>query len=277
MKQRISYQGIAGAYSFSACQKAAPDYEPLACTDFLSAIKAVQNGEAECAMLPVNNKIAGRVADIHRLIPDSGLFIVGEYYLPIQHCLLGVPGTNIDDIKIVSSHVHALPQCEKYIAEHPSWSKLVSGDTATAAFDVSQKQDKTRAAIASPDAAKIYELKILADNIADVTGNVTRFIIMAPETSYAPKYLHDVKTSLLFKIKEGGPGQLYNALGGFAKNSINMTTLESYQDDRLEISSFYCEVERHIDDPHMKAAMEELSKYAEPKIIGVYPAHKIGV
>jgi prephenate dehydratase len=271
MTQYISYQGIPGAYSYTASKLAAPEYEPLACPDFLSAIRAVQDQKAGFVMLPVNNKIAGRVADNHRLIPESGLYIVGEYYLPIQHCLLGVPGTTMADIKTVSSHIHALPQCEKFIAKQ-GWDKLTSGDTATAAKDVLERNDKSRAAIASLDAAKIYGLDILAENIADVSGNVTRFIIMAPEPIYPPQYTPNVKTSFLFNVKEG-PGQLYNALGGLAKNEINMTTLESYNDN-MELSGFFCEVQGHLDRPEMQEAMKELGQHAKDiRILGVYPAH----
>lgn len=274
MKLNISYQGIPGAYSWSACQQAFDKdyYEPMDCPDFLSAIKAVQQGKASCAMLPVNNKIAGRVADIHRLIPDSGLYIVGEYYLPIKHCLLGIPGTKISDIKHVTSHVHALPQCERYIDQY-GWNKVTSGDTATAAQKVHQKQEKEWAAIASPDAAELYNLEILADNIADVSGNVTRFIMMAPEASYPSKYTTDVKTSMLFSLKHDGPAQLYHALGGFAKNGINMTTLESYHDDNLNLSRFLCEVEKHAESPAMQAALEEMKTHVDVKILGVYQKH----
>lgn len=252
MTKKISFQGVPGAYSHLACLEAAPGHAPLPCPDFESAIAAVHEGEAALAMLPIDNSIAGRVADMHHLLPRSRLHIIGEHFQPVHHCLLGVKGTSLETIKKVTSHIHALPQCRDIIAKH-GWEKIV--------------------AIASSLAAELYGLEILATNIADVKNNTTRFAIMAEHPLYpAPEHPRCV-TSLVFNVRSV-PAALYKALGGFATNGINLTKIESYVvDGSFDAARFYCEIEGHPDTESMRMALEELAFFGEYAILGVYPAH----
>jgi prephenate dehydratase len=272
MKRKISFQGVLGAYSHMACAAAMPECEPLPTPDFESMIAAVQSGEAEHAMAPIDNSIAGRVADIHHLLPKSGLYIVAEHFQPIEHCVLGVKGAKLSDIKTVTSHIHALPQCRDFIAKN-KWEKFVSSDTAVAAALVAEKKDKTLCAIASKMAAELYGLDILAENIADKGSNTTRFVILSPKETRAAAD-KKVMTSLVFHVKSV-PAALYKALGGFAVNGVNLTKLESYSDGTdFSDAAFYAEIEAHPDSDAMKHALNELSHFSHAvKILGVYESH----
>jgi prephenate dehydratase len=272
MTKKISFQGELGAYSHMACRAAAPGYEPLPCSDFETAILAVREKRADLAMLPIDNTIAGRVADIHFYLPKSGLHIIGEFFMPVRHALLGIKGAKIGDIKTVTSHLHALPQCRDIIARH-KWQKIITSDTALAAKEVAERNDKTWAAIASELAGEIYGLDILQKNIADHDSNTTRFIIMSREEKIPP-VSDRVVTSVIFRVRSV-PAALYKALGGFATNGLNLTKLESYfVDGGFDAAEFYCEIEGHPDTIAMRHAMDELNHYASSvMILGVYPMH----
>ena len=273
MSPLISYQGQPGAYSDLACQEAAAGYTPLPCDTFKNALDAVQNGQAQRAMIPIDNSLAGRVADIHRLLPDSNLFIVGEHFLPIHHNLLGLQDAEISDISEVYSHVHALPQCEKLIREL-NVKPIVYGDTALSAKMVAEKGMKNRASISSSAAARIYGLKILRANIEDHANNTTRFVILDQQAE-VPEFNPEKRfvTTLIFRLGSF-PAVLYKCLGGFATNGINLTKLESYMvEGDFNKVEFYCDVEAHINDPAMKFAMEELSFFTDDiRNFGTYPA-----
>jgi prephenate dehydratase len=272
--QKISFQGRLGAYSHTACVTAFPKLEPLPCNGFAEAFRAAETGRALYAMIPIDNSIAGRVADIHNLLPASPLTIVAEHFIPVHHCLLGVPGAKLEDVKTVYSHVHALPQCKKFIAEH-NLKPEVFEDTAGSAAKVAEMADPKFAAIASGLAAELYGLKILKKNIEDESGNTTRFIILAkgakkPEMVKGRKYL----TSLIFKVRNI-PAALYKGLGGFATNGINITKLESYlEGNKFHSARFYCEVEGHPDEIGFLHALDELQFYAaDIRMLGTYPRH----
>jgi prephenate dehydratase len=274
MTRKIAFQGKPGAYSHTACVTAFPKLEPLPCPTFAEAFKAVEAGRADMAMIPIDNSIAGRVADIHHLLPRSPLSIVAEHFIPVRHCLLGVSGAKISDIKTVYSHIHALPQCRKIIAKL-GLKPVVFEDTAGSAQKVAEMNDIYHGAIASELAAKLYGLKILKRNIEDEAGNTTRFIVLAKSAKKHPqqkgkKYL----TSLIFEVRNI-PAALYKALGGFATNGINITKLESYLGgNRFQSASFYCEVEGHPDAPGFCHALEELKFFAAHiRMLGTYPTH----
>lgn len=272
MKQKISFQGVLGAYSHMACAAAAPEYEPLPCADFESMLAVVADGRAARAMAPIDNSIAGRVADIHHLLPQSGLCIVAEHFQPIEHVLLGVKGATLSDIKTVTSHIHALPQCRQFIARN-KWEKFVSSDTAAAAALVAEKGDKSLAAIASRLAAELYGLDVLASDIADRGRNVTRFVVLSPQKE-TPPVGAAVMTSLVFHVRSV-PAALYKALGGFAENGVNLTKLESYSDGTdFSDAAFYAEIEGHPSSPGVAAAFAALEHYAHViDWLGTYPAH----
>lgn len=271
---KIAFQGRAGAYSHTACVTAFPKLEPLPCPTFAEAFKAVETGKADMAMIPIDNSIAGRVADIHHLLPKSPLSIVGEHFIPVHHCLLGVEGAKVSDIKTVYSHIHALPQCRKIITRL-GLKPVVFEDTAGSAQKVAEMKNIHHGAIASALAARLYGLKILQRDIEDEAGNTTRFIVLAkaakkPTRRPNQKYL----TSLIFEVRNI-PAALYKALGGFATNGLNITKLESYlEGNRFHSASFYCEVEGHPDETGFKHALEELQFFAASiRMLGTYPAH----
>jgi prephenate dehydratase len=224
-------------------------------------------------MIPVDNSLAGRVADVHRLLPENELFIIGEYFQQVHHHLLGVKGAKISDVEFVHSHIHALPQCRKMI-DRLKLKARVNADTAGAAKDISEKGDKKHAAIASSLAAQIYGLEVLEENVHDADHNTTRFLILSREPQVPP--LGDgtgTLTSLLFEVRHI-PASLYKTLGGFATNGISMTKLESYVDENFQAAQFYCEVEAHPESPAFKLALEEMGFYAEDvKFLGAYPVH----
>lgn len=268
----IAFQGAPGAYSDLSCRAVFPEAETVPCSSFEDAFAAVSKGHADLAMIPIENTLAGRVADVHHLMPASGLYIIGEHFQPIRHCLLGIKGSKIEGLKRVHSHVMALPQCRKAIREmklHP----VVHEDTAGAAAKVAHDGDVTQAAIASELAAKIYGLHILKRDIQDRDDNVTRFVILS-KTPLTPKSKDGaVMTSFIFGVRNI-PAALYKALGGFATTGINMTKLESYLGEGFSAAEFYCEVEGHPDDKSMQLAFEELRFYAtDIKVLGTFPLH----
>lgn len=275
MTEKIAFQGRAGAYSHMACLSAFPSYEPLPCPTFADAFKAAETGRAAVAMIPIDNSIAGRVADIHHLLPRSPLAIIGEHFIPVHHCLLGVKGAKVSDIKTVYSHVHALPQCRKIIGEK-GWKPVVFEDTAGSAAKVAEMKDKSYAAIASSLAAKLYGLKILQKDIEDEEGNTTRFIALAKSAKTPPrKKGQKYVTSILFKV-HNIPAALYKALGGFATNGINILKLESYlEGNKFHSAQFYCEFESHPEDISFQYAIDELRFYAaDIRMLGTYPEHR---
>jgi prephenate dehydratase len=271
--RRIAFQGEPGAHSHLAIAEAYPDCEAVPCATFEDAFAAITGGEAELGMIPIENSVAGRVADIHHLMPDSGLHIVAEHFMPVRHQLLGIKGARLEDIKTVESHVHALGQCRKII-RRLGVKPLVAADTAGSAREVAQVGDKTRAAIASRLAAEIYGLEILARDIEDEAHNTTRFIVLSRDASWAGNSGNAVITTFVFRVRNV-PAALYKALGGFATNGVNMTKLESYMiEGNFFATQFYADVEGHPEERKLVLALEELAFFSkEMKILGVYPAH----
>ncbi len=267
----IAYQGVEGAYSHLACKKAFPNSITIACDSFCDAMKLVESGTANLAMIPVENSTAGRVEEIYRLIPELALYIVEEHFEPVNHCLLGVKGSNKNSIKYVSSHPQALAQCHNNITKL-NIKALAKFDTAGSAREVSKKNDPIYAAIASNLAAKLYNLEILDDKFGDLKGNVTRFIILSKEMS-TPVYKKDEEyiTSLIFQVRDI-PAALYKALGGFATNSVNLIKLESYSiPGSLQASQFHIDIDAHPNEKNLKLAIEELTFFAkEIKYLGIY-------
>ncbi|HZS85845.1 MAG TPA: prephenate dehydratase [Stellaceae bacterium] len=272
--QTIAFQGAHGAYSDLACRQVFPAMTTLPCRNFEEAILAVREGRAALAMLPVENSVAGRVADIHHLLPDSGLHIIGEHFARVEHHLLALPGAAIGDLKAVKSHVHALSQCRSLIREL-KLTPIVAGDTAGAAAEVARGGDRSVAAIGSELAGRIYGLQSLRQNIEDAEHNTTRFLIMSPQ---AREPANDdgalVVTSFVFRVRNV-PAALYKALGGFATNGVNMTKLESYMlGGAFTATQFYADVEGHPEDRPVRLALEELRFFSrEVRILGVYPGH----
>jgi prephenate dehydratase len=270
-KGKIAYQGEPGANSHIACVQAAPDHEPLPCRTFEDAFQAVESGKAELAMIAIENTTAGRVADVHHLLPGSHLSIVGEHFLRIEFHLMALPGVKLEDIKEVHSHVHALGQCRKFIRAN-KLKPVVAVDTAGAARELSETKIRTQGAIATKLAAETYGLKILAKNIEDEEHNTTRFVILS-------KKQRDVKssgkmiTSFVFRVRNV-PAALYKAMGGFATNGVNMTKLESYQlEGQFSATQFYADIEGSPDDQNVKLAMEELGFFTSyVRVLGSYPA-----
>jgi len=269
---RIAYQGEPGANSHSVCQENYPEAEAIACASFEDVFAAVRNGEADLAMIPIDNSLAGRVADIHHFLPTSGLHIIAEHFQRIQFTLLGTEDCTLESIRSVHSHVHALGQCRKIIKKY-RWEPVISGDTAGAAREVAEAGDKTRAAISPPTAAHIYGLSVLAEDIEDEEHNTTRFVLLSPEPIRAPANNGPVVTSFIFNVRNL-PAALYKALGGFATNGVNMTKLESYMvGGRFAATQFLAEVDGHPDEPGVARALEELGFFTDQvKILGIYPA-----
>jgi prephenate dehydratase len=269
---RISFQGEPGANSHIACSEVFPDLEPLPCPTFEDALAAVKSGEARYAMIPIENSVAGRVADIHHLLPKAGLYIVGEHFLPIRFQLLGLKGTKLADIKDVYSHVHALGQCRKIIRKL-SIRPHVAGDTAGSARQVAEWGDKSRAALAPRLAAEVYGLDILASDVEDEKHNTTRFVILSRDKLEPAPGLADYVTTFVFRVRNV-PAALYKAMGGFATNGVNMTKLESYQlDGAFTATMFFSDIEGHPADRPVQLALEELRFFStELTILGTYRA-----
>lgn len=272
---RISFQGDYGANSDMACRDMFPDMEPLPCQTFEDAFLAVENGEADLAMIPIENTIAGRVADIHHLLPESRLHIIGEYFMPIRFQLMVLPGVSRDEIRTVHSHIHALGQCRKIVRAN-GWKPVVAGDTAGAAKLVAEMGDRSMAALAPRLAADLYKLEIVAENVEDTENNVTRFVILSRDPKNIKRQADNdvIVTTFVFNVRNI-PAALYKALGGFATNSINMTKLESYQlGGKFIATQFYADIEGHPDDAHVRQALDELRYFSEKvRILGSYPAH----
>jgi prephenate dehydratase len=273
MTNKISFQGEPGANSHIACNEAYPDMEPMPCPTFEDAFAAVQEKRAALAMIPIENSIAGRVADIHHLLPTSALHIVGEHFLPIHFQMMAIPGATLKTIKDVYSHVHAIGQCRK-IVRKLGLRAHVAGDTAGSARQVAEWNDPTKASFAPRLAASIYGLTILAEDVQDESNNTTRFVILSRKPAIAERNGQPLVTSFVFRVRNVAAA-LYKALGGFATNGVNMTKLESYMvEGQFTATQFYVEVDGHPDDPGLKNALEELAFFSkELRIIGVYPAH----
>ena len=271
--KKIAYQGEPGANSHIACRDVYPDWEPLPCASFEDAFAAISDGSAELGMIPIENSLAGRVADIHHFLPGAGLHIIGEYFLPIHFQLLAIEGASLQTIKSVYSHVHALGQCRKIIREY-GLKPIVTGDTAGSAREVMEWNDPTRASLAPALAGDIYGLRTLATDVEDEKHNTTRFIILSKTPGVAPAGAGQMVTTFLFRVRNV-PAALYTALGGFATNGVNMTKLESYMvDGEFAATQFLVDVDGHPDDANVKLALEELAFFSrEVKILGAYPAH----
>jgi prephenate dehydratase len=270
-KAGITYQGEPGANSHIACINFAKELAPMPCATFEDALAAVRSGAARYGMIAVENSVAGRVADVHHLLPNSGLHIVGEHFERISHQLMAPPGASLKTIKTVHSHIHALGQCRNVIRAL-KLTPQVEGDTAGAARLIAEEGDIAKAAIASRLAAEIYGLDILKADIEDAAHNTTRFLILAKEPVIPPAGNGPVLTTFIFRVKNV-PAALYKALGGFATNGVNMTKLESYQlEGTFNATMFYADVEGHPEDRPLKLALEELEFHtAELKIFGTYP------
>lgn len=270
----MAFQGEPGANSHIAIREAYPDYEPLPCRTFEDALNAVAAGDAELGMIPIENSLAGRVADIHHLMPTAGLHIVGEWFLPIRNQLMAPKGATLEGLKLVESHVMALGQCRNFLRKL-GVKTMVAADTAGAAREVAERGDKARAAIASALAAEIYGLDILAPDIEDESHSTTRFLVLSRERRWAPRGQGPVITTFVFQVRNI-PAALYKGLGGFATNAVNMTKLESYMiEGNFFATQFYADVEGHPEDRGLKLALDELNFFSEKiSILGVYPAHR---
>ena len=272
MTKRIAFQGDAGAYGHQACVEARPDFEPLPCPTFNSAIEAVRKGDAELGMIAVENSTYGRVGDVHTLLPESGLHIVDEAFVRVHINLLGKPGARLDQITTAAGHIVILPQCGKFLREQ-GIAPVASPDNARAAMDVAAGEDMTAGALASEMAAGIYGLDILARHIEDHDRNTTRFLIMSREPDLSRRGKYGMVTSFVFRVRNI-PAALYKAMGGFATNGVNMTKLESYMvGGQFTATQFYAEVEGHPDDRNVQLAMEELDYFTDHiRLMGVFPA-----
>lgn len=271
-QQRIAFQGMHGAYSDQAARRAFPGATTVPYRTFEGAFSALEDGDVDLAVIPIDNTLAGRVADVHHILPESGVHIIGETFLRINHALVGVPGTKIEDIKEIHSHVHALGQCRK-LRKELGVNAVVGPDTAGCAKEVADRGDKSIAAIAPVLAAEIYGLDVLRTEVEDAEHNTTRFIILAREPLNIPNDGTPVVTSFVFRVRNVAAA-LYKALGGFATNGINMTKLESYMvGGSFTATLFYAEIEGHPDERHVQLALEELGFFSQSlKILGVFPS-----
>lgn len=272
MSQKIAFQGELGAYGHQACAEAYPDHDPLPCPTFTTAIEAVRKGDADLGMIAVENSTYGRVADVHSLLPESGLHIVDEAFVRVRINLLARHGARLDNITTAHGHVVILPQCASFLREH-GITGHVSSDNAKAARDVAEGDDMTAGALASELAADIYGLDIVARNIEDAANNTTRFLVMSREPDYRKRGDHGMMTSFVFRVRNI-PAALYKAMGGFATNGVNMTKLESYMvGGSFNATQFYAEIEGHPDDRNVQLALEELNYFTDLlHVMGVYPA-----
>jgi prephenate dehydratase len=270
---KIAFQGELGANSHEACSLYFSGYEAVPCPTFDEAFEAVRSGACDLALIPVENSVAGRVADVHHLLPSSGLKIIGERFMAIHHQLMANPGVTLDQLKGVSSHVMALAQCRKMIKAQGLTAHIV-GDTAGAARFLAANPDPTQAAIASKLASTLYGLHILLKDVEDAHHNTTRFLVMTAEPApTAPASTDRCVTSFVFRVRNL-PAALYKALGGFATNGVNMSKLESYMEDgAFTATMFYAEVDGRPEDPGLTLAFEELGFFTDRfEILGVYPA-----
>jgi len=269
-KQKIAFQGEPGAYSHLACAEVYPHLEAMPCATFEDAFAALTSGEAQLGMIPIENSLAGRVADIHHLLPQSSLYIVAEHFLRIRHQLMGLKGAVLDDVNSVLSHTMALGQCRDVIRDlgilPVPWA-----DTAGAARHISESSDKTQGAIASSLAAEIYGLDVLKADIEDALHNTTRFVVLSKTPDDAEPDDGPVITSFVFKVRNV-PAALYKALGGFATNGVNMIKLESYQlEGSFRATQFYADIEGHPEERNVRLALEELQFFtSELNVLGIY-------
>jgi len=271
-RPRIAFQGEPGAYSHQACHETCPDHEALPCATFEDAIDAVRTGGADLAMLPVENTTYGRVADIHRLLPDSGLHITGEAFVRVHINLLALPQARLADIARAQSHTVLLGQCRDFLRRH-GIAPVTGADTAGSAAHVTRTGDPTLAALASDLAGEIYGLTPLARHIEDQDTNTTRFLIMARQPDHARRGAHGMMTTFVFRVRNI-PAALYKAMGGFATNGVNMTKLESYMvGGTFTATQFYADIEGHPEDRNVRLALDELAYFCSKlEILGVYPA-----
>ncbi|MDF1669552.1 MAG: prephenate dehydratase [Roseovarius sp.] len=272
MTKRIAFQGEPGAYSHQACHETYPDMEAMPCRTFEDAIEAVRSGVAELAMLPVENSTFGRVADIHHLLPESGLHIIAEAFVRVHINLLALPGTPLKQIESAMSHPMLLGQCRAYL-EAQGISRVTGADTAGSAKQVAGAGNPAMAALASELAGEIYGLDVVARHIEDEGNNTTRFLVMSRDPDYTPRGTRNMMTTFVFQVRNI-PAALYKAMGGFATNGVNMTKLESYMvGGSFTATQFYSDIEGHPDDPSVKLALEELEYFtSEITMLGVYPA-----
>ncbi|MCA3280743.1 MAG: prephenate dehydratase [Roseomonas sp.] len=270
---RIAFQGVLGAYSDLACRAAYPGFETLPCPSFEAAMAALRDGQCDLAMLPCENSLAGRVPDIHRMLPDSGLFVVGEHFQRVEHCLLAPKGASLASLKRAHSHPVALGQVLRLLKDM-KLTPVIEADTAGAAALIAERGGVEDAAIASELAAEIYGLEVLKRNVEDEAHNTTRFYVMSRDRADAPVEAPNVVTTFVFQVRSI-PAALYKALGGFATNGINMTKLESYMvGGRFAATQFLCDVDGHPDQPGLRRAFEELAFFSSSmKILGAYRAH----
>ncbi len=269
---RIAFQGELGAYSHQACREVFPEMEPLPCASFEDAIAAVKGGDARLAMLPVENSLYGRVADIHHLLPDSGLYIIGEHFVPIRLQLLGAEGATLEAVTEAQSHTVALGQCRRFLKDR-AIRPVIGADTAGSAALVAQGGKPERAAIASRLAGEIYGLTVLAEDIEDASHNTTRFLVMSRQKLEADPQGGPAITTFVFQVRNV-PAALYKAMGGFATNGVNMLKLESYMTDgSFTATQFYADIEGHPESPAVRRALEELGFFTSRlTVLGVYPA-----
>ena len=271
---KIAFQGEFGANSDMASRDMFPNMEPLPCQTFEDAFLAVENGDADLGMIPIENTIAGRVADIHHLLPESRLHIVGEYFMPIRFQLMVLSGVAKEEVRTVHSHIHALGQCRKIVRLN-GWKPVIAGDTAGAAKLVLETGDRSMAALAPRLAADLYGLSIIAENVEDTESNVTRFVVLSRDAAPIERDGDEtIVTTFVFNVRNI-PAALYKAMGGFATNGINMTKLESYQiGGKFYATQFYADIEGHPDDLPVRRALEELRFFSEKvRILGTYRAH----
>ena len=276
-KIKIAFQGEKGAYSHLACLEVFPNADALACSTFEEAFQLAKDNSEYKIIIPIENSLAGRVADIHYLIPKYKLQIHAEHFQKVTHNLLGIKGSKLKDIKTARSHSQAIGQCSKVILEN-KLKPIISADTAGSAKFVAEKKDKSESAIASELAAKIYNLEILKSNVEDELGNVTRFFIMGKDTNHPEIAEKKYITSCIFKLKSI-PAALYKALGGFATNGVNLCKLESFSvKNTFDQVNFYIDIEGHIEDPSLKKALEELGFHTQKlDVLGVYEAHRFRI
>jgi prephenate dehydratase len=269
---RIAFQGALGAYSHEACLQARPDGIPVPCTTFEDVLSTVRDGRADLAMLPVENTTYGRVADIHRLLPQSGMHIIEEAFVRVRIALMARPGTTLDQIKHVRAHLVLLPQARSFLDTHGITSEPAA-DSAGAAEELAANGPAHEGVLASSVAAKIHGLTVLADGVEDLDHNTTRFLLMAPNADHTPRG-EKMMTTFVFEVRNI-PAALYKAMGGFATNGVNMTKLESYMvGGSFTATQFYADIEGHPDDPAVKRALEELDYFTNMlDVLGVYPAH----
>lgn len=268
-RKKIVFQGEPGANSHIACREVYPDFEAIPCATFEDCFAEIESGSADLGMIPIENSIAGRVADIHHLLPQSTLHIIGEYFLPIRHQLVAIKGTKLADLATVQSHPQALGQCRENLRTL-KLKPVVGADTAGSAREISQAGDRSRGALASRLAAEIYGLDILKEDVEDQKHNTTRFVILSKEDLRAAAGVGPIMTTFVFKVRNV-PAALYKALGGFATNGINMTKLESYMvEGHFTATQFLADVEGHPSERSLALALEELGFFADYRILGVY-------